>query len=169
MSIIVNCTARTLHIQGEAFPCRVGRLGAIDAELGREGDEKTPLGTYRFRFGLYRPDRLPGRPPTKLTMWEMLNNDGWCDDPHHPAYNRLIRLPFDRSHEKLWRKDGVYDIVLVISHNDSPPISGRGSAVFIHIARPDDKETLGCIAITPEIMLRLLSVIKTGTEIQFRS
>jgi L,D-peptidoglycan transpeptidase YkuD (ErfK/YbiS/YcfS/YnhG family) len=74
----------------------------------------------------------------------------------HPAYNRFVKLPFADSHEALWRKDGAYDIVLVISHNDSPPSLGLGSAVFIHVAQADDRSTLGCVAFAPEDMVRLL-------------
>lgn len=138
-------------------------------EAGREGDEKTPLGQYKLRFGLYRPDRLP-RPKSSLTFRPLRRDDGWCDDPNDPAYNRYIRLPVETSHEKLWREDGAYDIILIMDHNDSPPQKdsagkGLGSAVFIHIAQPDDRETMGCIALTPDVMSVLLPHLHFGLEI----
>jgi len=77
-----------------------------------------------------------------------------------------VQLPFSGSHEKLWREDGAYDVVLVINHNDSPPQKGLGSAVFIHIAQPDDRQTLGCVAVSPDVMIRLAAYIRPGTRIQ---
>lgn len=132
---------------------------------GQEGDAKTPLGEYRLRFALYRADRLP-RPVSELTFRPLRENDGWCDAPDDPAYNRFIRLPHPTSHEKLWREDGAYDIILVMSHNDSPPTPGLGSAVFIHVAQPDDRQTLGCIALAPEEMVSLLPHLKMGMDVK---
>ena len=127
----------------------------MDYLEGREGDKKTPMGHYNLRFGLYRADRLPP-PKSALTFRALRQNDGWCDAAMDPAYNRFIRLPYSESHEKLWRKDGAYDIIIVMSHNDSPPQPGLGSAVFIHIAQPDDRNTMGCVALAPEEMIKLL-------------
>lgn len=170
MSITINCASRIISFEGQSYPCRIGRQGSIDGSEGHEGDEKTPKGSYFFRFGFYRADRLPpsklGPPPTQLVMRALREDDGWCDEPNHSAYNRFVARPFKGSHEKLWRKDGAYDVILVISHNDSPPDPGLGSAVFIHIAQPDDRQTLGCVAVTPDVMVRLLRVIEPGTEIR---
>ena len=165
MSITIETAQRIIHINGQAYPCRIGRKGAIVLDLGREGDEKTPIGDFIVRFGFYRADRLPATPPTALTLRPLREDDGWCDAPDHPAYNRFVQLPFEGSHEKLWREDGAYDVVLVISHNDDPPVPGLGSAVFIHIAQPDDRQTLGCVAVTPDIMVRLLRAIGPGTGV----
>ncbi len=137
----------------------------VAASQGREGDEKTPLGTYHLRFGLYRADRLPN-PNGPLSFRPLRQGDGWCDAPNDAAYNRLVRLPYPTSAERLWRKDGAYDIILVISHNDSPPQPGKGSAVFIHVAQADDRETMGCVAIAPEVMARLLPELKTRMEVE---
>ena len=141
--------------------------GAIAQALGREGDEKTPLGDYRLRFGLYRDDRLPA-PKSDLTFRPLRENDGWCDDSDDAAYNRFIRLPHEASHEKLWREDGAYDIILVMDHNDSPPEPGLGSAVFCHIAQFDDRETLGCVAFAPEVMVKLLPYLKPGMSMSIQ-
>lgn len=147
-----------------SYSCRIGRAGFIDHAKGREGDEKTPLGKYNLRFGLYRADRLP-IPKSSLTFRPLRRDDGWCDDVNDPAYNRFIRVPYPASHEGLWREDGAYDIILVISHNDSPPVFGNGSAVFIHVAQPDARQTLGCVALTPDVMVKLIPNLKAGMPV----
>lgn len=134
---------------------------------GREGDHKTPIGNYHMRFGLYRADRLP-HPKTKLNFRPLRKDDGWCDATDDPAYNRFIRLPLSASHEKLWREDGAYDVIIVMSHNDSPPISGLGSAVFIHVAQPNDRQTLGCIALEPDVMVKLLPELYFDMPVQIK-
>ncbi len=170
LSIIVNTSARTIEFGGKSYPCRIGRKGVVAAAQGREGDEKTPLGTYHLRFGLYRAYRLP-RPPTTakkgpLAFRPLRQDDGWCDAPNNAAYNRHVRLPYPASAERLWRGDGAYDIILVMSHNDSPPEQGKGSAVFIHVAQADDRETLGCVTVTPEVMVRLLPELRPGMAVK---
>ncbi len=168
MMITVNCRDKLIKCHNHLWPCRIGRAGFIDEVKGREGDAKTPLGQYVLRFGLYRADRLP-MPPSPLTFRPLRSDDGWCDDPKDPAYNRFIRLPYAASHEKLWREDGAYDLILVMSHNDSPPEPGLGSAVFIHIAQPDDRETLGCVALTPDHMVQLLPFLKPDMRIEIKA
>jgi len=162
--IIVNTSSRIVQFGDKIHPCRIGRQGAIANIEGKEGDEKTPLGHYSLRFGLYRADRLPV-PKSHLTFRPLRQDDGWCDDPRNDAYNRFIRLPYAASHEKLWREDGAYDVILVMSHNDNPPEPGLGSAVFIHIAQYDNRETLGCIALAPEVMIKLLPHLQAGMDI----
>ena len=160
----MNTTTRTLLFGGKTYPCRIGRKGAVSGSLGREGDEKTPLGNYALRFGLYRTDRLPA-PKNSLTFRPLREDDGWCDASDDAAYNRFIRLPYPASHEKLWREDGAYDIILVMDHNDSPPKPGLGSAVFFHVAQFDDRQTLGCVALAPEVMVSLLPHLEVGTKV----
>ena len=150
---------------GWSAPFGWGREGTVAGPDGREGDARTPLGDYPLRFGLYRADRLP-RPRTHLTLHALRPDDGWCDDPDHPAYNRWVRTPFAASHEALWREDGAYDVILVMGHNDSPPVSGLGSAVFIHIRQPDHRPTLGCLALAPADMLALLRRAECGTKVR---
>ncbi len=168
--IRIITSKRQISCGNLGLSCRIGAAGAVNMEKGREGDSKTPLGKYILRFGFYRADRLP-KPPSNLTFHALSPEDGWCDDPQDPAYNRYIRLPYPAeekqvSHEKLWRDDGAYDIILVMSHNDSPPIAGLGSAVFIHVAQPDDRKTLGCVALAPENMVRLLPKLRMGQIIE---
>lgn len=165
MMISINTKKKILSIKGLEQTCRIGRAGSVGADHGKEGDGKTPLGTYYLRYGLYRADRLP-RPKSALTFRPLRKDDGWCDDPNDPAYNRFIRTPYSARHEALWREDGAYDIILIMSHNDSPPIAGLGSAVFIHIAQYDDRQTLGCIALPPEGMVKILPHLKTGQTIK---
>lgn len=165
MDIIIFCGKKRLQCGALSLPIRIGKAGFIRAKHGREGDAKTPLGDYHLRWGFYRADRLPA-PRSKLTFRALQKEDGWCDAPQDPAYNRFIKLPCDVSHEALWREDGAYDIVLVISHNDSPPIAGRGSAVFIHAAQWDDRETLGCVALSPNDMAALLPKLYAGQSVQ---
>ena len=163
----MNTSTRTVQFNGRSYPCRIGRKGAVAFDKGREGDERTPLGDYSLRFGLYRADRLP-RPKSDLTFRPLREDDGWCDASDDPAYNRFIRLPYAASHEKLWREDGAYDMILVMNHNDSPPEAGLGSAVFIHVVHHDDRNTLGCIALAPEVMVQLLPQLKTGIAVSIQ-
>ena len=163
--IVINTKTLRLRLENLELPCRIGKAGTAPMVDGREGDAKTPLGEYRLRFGLYRADRLPC-PPSNLTFRALRTDDGWCDAPKDPAYNRFIRLPYAASHEKLWREDGAYDVILVMSHNDSPPEPGLGSAVFIHVAQPDDRKTLGCVALAPEEMAQLLPHLETGMDVR---
>jgi L,D-peptidoglycan transpeptidase YkuD (ErfK/YbiS/YcfS/YnhG family) len=154
-------------LDGWSAPFGFGREGVVAQAQGREGDAKTPLGTYRLRFGFYRADRLP-RPETALTLHATQQDDGWCDAPGDPAYNRFVRRPYPASCEALWREDGAYDVVLVMSHNDSPPVPGLGSAVFIHIRQPDHRPTLGCLALSPGDMWALLPKLETGMAVEVR-
>ena len=168
--IVINTRSLRLKVGKLDLLCRIGVHGTAPMADGREGDAKTPLGEYRLRFGLFRADRLPC-PQSNLTFRAMREDDGWCDAPEDPAYNRFIRLPYpakgqEVSHEKLWREDGAYDVVLVMSHNDNPPEPDLGSAVFIHVAQPDDRKTMGCVALAPEEMVQLLPYLKTGMRIK---
>ena len=162
--IVINTKKRQFCCGKLRLPCRIGKAGAIPMSDGREGDAKTPLGDYTLRFGFYRADRLE-KPKSGLNFRALSQDDGWCDAPDDPAYNRYIRLPYPSSHEELWRDDGAYDIILVLSHNDSPPIPNHGSAVFIHIAQPDDRKTLGCVALAPEDMVQILPKLYLGMEV----
>ena len=164
MTLIVNAKDKTLHAFGRHYPCRIGRAGFMPQTSGREGDNKTPLGTYGIRYGFYRADRVPV-PPCDLTFHAMRADDGWCDAPDDPAYNMPVRLPYPASAEAMWKDSGVYDIVIVLGHNDSPPQPVLGSAIFLHVARSDDKATAGCIAVSPDVMAAILPALKPGAEI----
>ena len=149
--------------------CRIGRGGVLPATSKREGDGATPRGIYPLRFGLWRADRLPP-PRSRLVFHPIGADDLWCDAPGHPAYNRWVKAPaasgFAASHERLLREDMAYDLLLVIGHNDSPPVPGRGSAIFLHLDRPDHRPTLGCVAVEPAAMIRLLRDVGPGWEVE---
>ena len=147
------------------FPCALGK-GGVSATK-REGDGATPVGCFPVRRVLFRPDRSDP-PATALPLSPISEADGWCDDPRDPAYTQPVRLPFGPSHERLWRSDPLYDVILVIGHNDSPPVPFMGSAVFMHLARPDWTPTEGCIALARADLETLLALLSPGDEIEVR-
>jgi L,D-peptidoglycan transpeptidase YkuD (ErfK/YbiS/YcfS/YnhG family) len=130
--------------------------------LKREGDGGTPLGRFPVRLILYRSDRVP-RPRTQLPLRAIRTDDGWCDDPADRNYNRLVRLPSKRGAEGLMREDGLYDYVLVLGYNDRPRIKGRGSAIFVHLARPGYTPTEGCIAFSRRDLLAVIAELRRGS------
>lgn len=144
----------------------VGRSG-IRAEKV-EGDGVSPIGCWPIRRVLYRADKLKAAPvsvfeTTAIDLW-----DGWCDAADHPDYNRPVRLPFAASHEELWRKDDLYDIVVVLGQNDDPVVPGAGSAIFLHIASDGYGPTAGCAALTLEDLREFLAMAKPGTGLCFQ-
>jgi L,D-peptidoglycan transpeptidase YkuD (ErfK/YbiS/YcfS/YnhG family) len=147
--------------------CALGRSGVIAAADKREGDGATPLGLWVIRRLLYRPDRGDA-PMTGLPSAPIAANDGWCDAPGDPAYNRPVTLPYPASAERLWRDDHVYDLVGVLAHNDDPPISGRGSAIFLHLARDGYLPTEGCVALSRPDLERLIASADPGSAIEVR-
>lgn len=151
-----------LRWRGRSAPCALGRSG-IAADK-REGDGATPSGCFALRRVLYRADRI-APPPGGLPAAPLAPDDGWCDDPGHPDYNRPVRLPHPARHERMWRADGVYDVVVVLGHNDSPPLPGLGSAVFLHVARPDGAPTEGCVALALNDLLALLAECDAQTRL----
>jgi L,D-peptidoglycan transpeptidase YkuD (ErfK/YbiS/YcfS/YnhG family) len=112
----------------------------------------------------YRADRI-GRPATKLPCTAIAPEDGWCDAPADPAYNRKIRLPYKASAETLWRDDTLYDIVVVLGHNDDPVVPGAGSAIFLHLARDDGGPTEGCIGVARPLALALVAALDVNDRI----
>ncbi len=150
MDLIVKAAAKATtgwaEIGGRRFRCALGSSGISTHK--EEGDGATPAGRFALRRLLYRADRLDGGVtlPTALPQLALQPQDGWCDDPADAAYNRAVTLPYAGRHEVMWRADHLYDLVLVIGHNDSPVVPGAGSAVFVHLAHPDYRPTEGCIA-----------------------
>lgn len=154
---VVRIAGRPARLAAAGLPplaCALGRSGVAAGK--REGDGATPRGVHRLLAGFYRPDRVKVRPRSPLPLAPLRRDLGWCDDPRHPAYNRPVRLPFRASHEAMWRDDGLYDLVLVVDWNLSPRARGRGSAIFVHVARPGLAPTEGCVALAPADLGRLL-------------
>ena len=154
----------TARWAGESHPCAVGRSGVVAAAEKREGDGASPAGAWPMRRLLYRADRL-AQPETGLPVAAIAEDDGWCDDPQDGAYNQPVQLPYAASHERLWRDDEIYDLIVVLGHNDAPVRPGQGSAIFLHCARPGFTPTEGCVALAPETLLRLLAGAKPGDQV----
>ena len=133
--------------------CAIGR-GEIRQDK-REGDRATPGGAFRLLGGIFRPDRVL-RKAWVSPMRPARPSDGWCDDPESALYNRRVVLPCRASHEKLWRADHLYDLVIILDYNIHPRRKNRGSAIFLHCARPDFAPTSGCIALRLDDLRRLL-------------
>ena len=151
-----------LTLQRERWRCAVGR-GGIRADKS-EGDGATPRALLPLRRVLYRADRLPP-PRCAVPVEPLAPSDGWCDDPADAAYNRPVTLPHPARHEEMWRADHVYDIVGVLGWNDAPVARGRGSAIFLHLARPDYAPTEGCIALSLPDLRAALAAGLTAVEV----
>ncbi|MEE8444293.1 MAG: L,D-transpeptidase family protein, partial [Alphaproteobacteria bacterium] len=152
MELLVTADGR-LRCGGRSYRCALGH-GGIGAEKC-EGDGVTPVGVFALRRVLYRADRM-ALPETGLEVAPIGESDGWCDDPADPNYNRPVALPYAASHERLWREDAVYELIVVLGHNDDPPRPGLGSAIFLHVARPEYEPTQGCVALAPGDLLAVL-------------
>lgn len=164
--ILVDTVARTLTAFGESLPCAIGRSGACPAPDKREGDGMTPLGRYPARAALLRPDRV-ATPETRLPWRWLRPDDGWSDESADPAYNRPVRHRHPFSAERLWRDDGLYDAIVVLGHNDSPPVAGAGSAIFLHCWN-EAKPTEGCVAIPRDRLLTIIGQLAPGMVIEIR-
>ena len=148
---------------GVARRCAIGR-GGIGPKRA-EGDGITPVGRWPMRRLLYRADRLP-RPAALLPCQPIGPDDGWCDDPADPAYNRPVRLPYPAGHERLARDDHLYDLVVVLGYNDDPVVAGAGSAIFLHLARDDYGPTEGCVALALPDLLAVLESAQPGSAVE---
>ena len=152
-----------LRLGPQAWRCALGK-GGIRADK-REGDGATPAGLLPLRRLLYRADRV-APPPCRVAVEPLSPEDGWCDDPADSAYNRRVRLPYGARHERLWREDPLYDLIGVLGWNDDPVQRGRGSAIFLHLARPDLAPTEGCIALPEPELRALLAEGLTAIEVR---
>jgi L,D-peptidoglycan transpeptidase YkuD (ErfK/YbiS/YcfS/YnhG family) len=143
----------------------VGRSGI--AEKRAEGDGVSPIGCWPIRRVLYRPDKIKA-PLSVFPTAVIAPDDGWCDAPDHPAYNRPVKLPFSASHEEMWRRDDLYDIVVVLGQNDDPVIPGAGSAVFLHVASDGYGPTAGCASMTRADLQAFLALARPDTRLCFQ-
>ena len=134
----------------------------------REGDGASPIGRWPARRVFYRPDKGPP-PETGLPVIGLKPEDGWSDDPSEPSYNRLVPLPCRGSHERLWREDGLYDLIVELGYNDDPVVAGAGSAIFLHVARAGYATTEGCIALAEDDLRAVLRMLGGGSVIEIRS
>jgi L,D-peptidoglycan transpeptidase YkuD (ErfK/YbiS/YcfS/YnhG family) len=142
---------------GTVRRCAVGR-GGIGLKQ-REGDGITPAGQWALRRVFFRADRLDA-PRTILPVEKIDADDAWCDITGDPNYNRLVRLPYETLNERLWRDDHLYDVIAVVGFNDSPVVQGKGSAIFLHLAREDYSPTEGCVALALDDLLTALEQLR---------
>ena len=152
MDLIVNSPDRLLF-KGKSYACVIGRGGFTTDK--REGDGATPTGRFPLRSLRFRSDRLE-HPQTRLLTRAISPNDGWCDAPDDAQYNRPVSLPFQASHEKLWRDDDLYNLIVDLGYNDDPPRPGLGSAIFLHVKSPQSRPTEGCVALSQDDLLEIL-------------
>ena len=141
-------TPKGLRFLGSRFPAAIGRGGLVAEK--REGDGGTPIGVHRIVGMLYRPDRIKRPAPWAMPI---RIGDLWCDDPHYPAYNHMVKAPFEASHEELRRGDPLYDLVLITDWNWPDAQAGHGSAIFMHRWRRPGFPTEGCVALRPDHLM----------------
>ncbi len=145
-----------LSLGHKLIPCVFGRNGLTRQKI--EGDGCTPIGHFRLLQVFYKPGVVVP-PKTKLSVRPLQINDGWCDDPESVMYNKLVKIPFDGSHENLWRSDNLYNYIIVLDFNIRPAIKGKGSAIFLHVASNDFKPTEGCIAVSEKHLQQILVLL----------
>jgi len=151
-----------LYFDNYKLRCSIGKRGITVNK--KEGDQKTPKGTFKFKSIFYRKDKLSNL-KSFIRKRIIKKNMGWCDDPKSRFYNKLIELPFKESAEKMWLKSGIYDIVLVLNYNLKPIIKNKGSAIFLHLAKRNYSPTKGCIAVNKKDMFLLLKKINNKTKL----
>lgn len=160
--IIINKSGY-LKFKNLKFRCALGKSGIGEKKV--EGDNLTPKGTYKIVKIYYRKDRIK-KIRSKIRLFKIEKNFGWCDQPNSKYYNKLIKLPNKLSHERLFRKDKIYDIIIVLDYNINPTIRNKGSAIFIHLARKKFQSTKGCIALNKKNLLYLVEKISKNTKIK---
>ena len=155
--IIINKSG-VLKFKNLKFKCALGKCGI--GKKRKEGDNITPRGSYKLLGLFYRSDRIP-KFKTILKKRKINKKMAWCDDVNNKNYNKLIKLPSNFSHEKLYRKDNVYDLVVPINYNTNKIARGKGSAIFLHVAKKNYSPTKGCIALKKKDLILLLKKIKS--------
>jgi L,D-peptidoglycan transpeptidase YkuD (ErfK/YbiS/YcfS/YnhG family) len=154
---------KNLIFKDYRLKCALGKRGI--GEKKKEGDSITPIGLFKIKYIFYRKDRIKNL-KTVLKKKIIKKNQGWCNDSRSEKYNKLIKYPFNFNSEKLYRKDNVYDIIMVLNYNMNPIRKKKGSAIFIHIAKKNYAKTEGCVAIKKKEMIKLIARIKKNTQIK---
>lgn len=149
-----------LTFNGQRYRCTLGKEGLTGDK--REGDLKTPVGSFPLKECWYRADRVDP-PVTDLPLRVIEKDDGWCDDVNSEFYNQHVKLPFEPSHEELWREDEKYDIIVTLGYNDNPFKPGKGSAIFFHVAPKNMPPTQGCVGLQRRDLLHVLEMVKPNT------
>ncbi len=144
-----------LSFENKTYQCILGRAGLINFKYKIEGDGATPQGKWSINDVWHRPDKI-SKFICRLPIKNIIENDGWCDDPKSPDYNKHIKLPYKYKHEKLFRNDSLYDILITLGYNESPTIKGKGSAIFIHCREKNKNFTEGCIGLWKSEIIEIL-------------
>ncbi len=163
-----GATMGTLTAGDMTVPCALGRSGIVTDTRKKEGDGATPAGRWPMRRLLYRADRL-AVPQCNLPISQIAPTDGWCDAPEDPLYNQATALPYPASTEMLWRDDDLYNLCVVLGHNDDPVVPHKGSAIFFHVAKQQDTTlcpTEGCVALPQETLIRVLMNCSPSTVME---
>jgi L,D-peptidoglycan transpeptidase YkuD (ErfK/YbiS/YcfS/YnhG family) len=160
--IIINKSGY-LKYRDLKFKCALGKSGIGNKKI--EGDNITPKGVFNIIKIYYRKDRVK-KLSSKFKLIEITKNMGWCDDPKSRKYNKLIKLPNKYSHEILYRKDNIYDLILVLNYNIKPTIKNKGSAIFIHVAKKNYKKTAGCVALKKANLIKLINTLSKNVSIK---
>ena len=161
MHILIN--KKYLTFKNYKVKCALGKRGISNKK--KEGDLITPKGVFKIKYVLYRKDRVK-KIKTKLKKIIIKKNMGWCNDIESNQYNKLIRLPSSYSHEKLYKKENIYDIILVLNYNMNPIIKNKGSAIFIHVSKKNYKGTEGCVALKKIHLIKVLRELKKNTAVK---
>ena len=154
---------KKLYFHDYKIKCAIGKSGI--SAYKREGDGCTPKGIFKFKYIFYRKDKIKGF-KTKLKTVVIKKNMGWCNDSKSKNYNKLIKLPSNNSYEKLYRKENIYDIILVLNYNMSPVIKNKGSAICIHISRKNYKKTEGCVAVKKRDLIEIVKKLQKNTKVK---
>jgi L,D-peptidoglycan transpeptidase YkuD (ErfK/YbiS/YcfS/YnhG family) len=161
--MIIVKKSKYLKYKNFKFRCSLGKAGIKKKE--REGDNITPRGIFKIICIYYRSDRIK-KITTPLKKIKIKKTMGWCDDPRSSFYNKEIKLPNKFNYEKFYRKDNLYDIIVPLNYNTNPIIKNKGSAIFIHVADNNYKQTAGCIGMKKNNLIKLLSIIKKNTNVK---
>jgi L,D-peptidoglycan transpeptidase YkuD (ErfK/YbiS/YcfS/YnhG family) len=164
MNLIVTSDSDGAWLDWGAGLKRAATGPAVIAVKGGEGDGITPRGSFPVREIFYRADRI-APPRTQLPVRRIEKDDGWCDAPDDPNYNRLVKLPYPASAENMWRDDALYDLLAVLGYNDDPVVPGKGSAIFLHLARSDYSATHGCVALAPDDLRAAIEQLRPGDQV----
>ena len=164
MHIYIN--KKNLIYKNYKAKCAIGKRGI--GYKKKEGDLITPVGKYKIKFILYRKDRVK-KIQSKIKKIEIKKNIGWCNDPLSKNYNKIIKLPSSHSYEKLYKKENIYDIILVLNYNMNPTLKNKGSAIFIHVAKRNYKKTEGCVAIDKRSLIKITKELKKNTQVKIET
>ena len=158
----IRLKRKYLYYLNYKIKCAIGKNGITKHK--QEGDLKTPSGIFKLKKIFYRKDRIKFF-NTPLKKNYIKKNMGWCDDVSSDYYNKEIKFPFNGTAESLWRKDNIYDLIIVINYNFRPIIKNKGSAIFLHICKKNYLPTKGCIAINKKDMFDLIANLKKNSQL----